>query len=71
MTTGRTPWLDVSATITLKGHPLRNYPAIVKDVLIGQDTDSGLQLVLEIMTYNAAHPRRIQKMDYEYVVDPE
>lgn len=71
MGTGPTPWLNVPATITQKGHPLRNYPAVVKDVLIHQDTPSGLKLVLEITTYNASLPHRTQTIDYDLVVDPE
>lgn len=71
MYTGPTPWVNLPATITKVGNPFRNYPAVVRDVLLRQDTPSGLKVILEITTYQAAAPRRTVSVDYDFVVDAE
>lgn len=71
MYTGPTPWLGLPATITKHGHVYRNYPAIVRDVLLRQDTRSGLRIILEINVYQVAAPRRQVTVDYDHVKDSE
>lgn len=71
MSSGPTPWLGLAVTIRKIGHPFCHYPAVVKDVLIGQNTRSGLKIIIEIMSHQAAAPRRQTTVDYDYVLDAQ
>ena len=41
------PWLGILVLIARGGHGSKGLCSIVKDVLLGQKTSSGLQLVIE------------------------
>lgn len=64
----RPPWLGTNVIITGR-HALRTRPAIIKDVLCNQPTESGLKVVIEITSLdpNAPFPRLV--LDYDSVLE--
>ena len=65
---GRIPWINTDVIITGR-HLLRTYPAIVKDVLCGQETPSGLKLVVQLTRLDSNAPFRDVTLDYDDVVE--
>lgn len=49
-------WLGISVLIARGGHGSKGLHGIVKDVLLGQKTSSGLQLVIEFEHYSPSTP---------------
>lgn len=62
------PWINVEIVIT-HGHPMKGFPGVVKDVLCNQPTPSGLQVVVQITSFNPNAPFRNLTVDYDCVVE--
>ena len=63
------PWLDTSVIITKLGSPFKGYVGVVKDVLPGQDTASGLKIAIQLVHLDPLAPFRRTVGDYEDVVE--
>lgn len=66
--TGRAPWLGIEITIREKGHALKGYTAVVKDVLTGQPTASGLRIAVLVPLLKYASNGHLT-FDYDDVAD--
>ena len=63
------PWISTRVIITKLGSPLKGYVGIVKDVLRGQDTASGLKIVIQLAHLNPSSPFKTTVVDYDDVVE--
>ena len=63
------PWIGTRVIITKVGNPLKGYMGIVKDVLHGQDTASGLKIALQLehVEFSSAFKRIV--VDYDSIVE--
>ena len=46
------PWIGTNVIITKPGSPIKGYVGVVKDVLRGQDTASGLKIDIQLVHLN-------------------
>jgi hypothetical protein len=65
----RVPWLGTSVIITKHGSGLKGYQGIVKDVLRGQDTASGLKIVIQLVHLDPSAPFKNAVLDFDDVVE--
>jgi hypothetical protein len=63
------PWIGTNVIITKLGSPYKGYVGVVKDVLRGQDTDSGLKIVLQLTHLDPSSPFKTTVVDYDDVVE--
>jgi len=63
------PWVSASVIITKLGSPFKGYIGVVKDVLRGQDTPSGLKIGLQLVHLDPSSPFRTIVVDYDDVVE--
>ena len=63
------PWIGIDVIITKVKSPLKGYGGVVKDVLCGQDTASGLRIVIQLTCLDVASPFKIKVVDYDDVVE--
>jgi hypothetical protein len=63
------PWIGTHVVITKYGNPLKGYVGVVKDVLRGQDTASGLKIVIQLTRLDPSSPFRTTVVDYDDVVE--
>jgi len=63
------PWISTEVIITKLGSPLKGYVGIVKDVLRGQDTATGLKIVVQLTHLDPSSPFRTTVVDYDDVVE--
>jgi hypothetical protein len=63
------PWLSTDVIITKLGSPWKGYMGVVKDVLPGQDTASGLKIVLQLKHLDPSSPFKTITVDYDDVVE--
>jgi hypothetical protein len=63
------PWIGTHVFVTKIGNPLKGYVGVVKDVLCGQDTASGLRVVVQLAHYAPSSPFKKTILDYEDVVE--
>jgi hypothetical protein len=63
------PWIGTYVIITKFGDPLQGYVGIVKDVLHGQDTASGLKMVIQLVHLDPSTPFKTTVVDYDDVVE--
>jgi hypothetical protein len=63
------PWIGTYVIITKLGNPFKGYQGIVKDVLRGQDTASGLKIVIQLVHLDPSAPFRTAVLDYDDVVE--
>ena len=63
------PWIGTRVIITKVGNPFKGYMGVVKDVLRGQDTASGLKIALQLehVEFSSAFKRIV--VDYDSVVE--
>jgi len=64
----RIPWINTAVIITGR-HSMRTYPGIVKSVLTGQQTPSGLKLQIQATHIDPNAPFRLLTLDYDNVVE--
>jgi hypothetical protein len=62
------PWISTRVIITKLGNPLKGYVGVVKDVLRGQDTVSGLKIIIQLVHPS---PYKTTVVDYGDVVEQE
>ena len=62
------PWIGTKVIIMKHGSPLKGYVAIVKDVLRGQDTLSGLRTFVQLLHLDPSAPFKTAIVDYDDVV---
>ena len=65
----RVPWIGTNVIITKLGSPIKGYVGVVKDVLCGQDTASGLKIDIQLAHLNPSSPFRRTIVDYDDVVE--
>ena len=63
------PWIGTRVIITKLGNPRKGYIGVVKDVLRGQDTVSGLKISLQLEHYEPSCPFKTMLLDYDDVVE--
>jgi hypothetical protein len=63
------PWIGTYVIITKFGNPLKGYVGIVKDVLRGQDTASGLKMAIQLVHLDPSTPFKTTVVDYDDVVE--
>jgi hypothetical protein len=63
------PWLSTHVIITKLGNPLKGYAGVVKDVLRGQCTASGLKIVVQLEHLDPSSPFKTTVIDYDDVVE--
>ena len=64
----RIPWINTAVIVTGR-HSMRTYPGIVKNVLTGQQTASGLKLQIQPTYMDPNLPFRLITLDYDNVVE--
>jgi hypothetical protein len=64
----RIPWINTPVIVTGR-HAMRTYPCIVKTVLTGQKTPSGLKLQIQPTHLDPNAPFRLLTLDYDNVVE--
>ena len=65
----RVPWIGTNVIITKLGSPIKGYVGVVKDVLRGQDTASGLKIDIQLAHLDPSSPFRRTIVDYDDVVE--
>jgi hypothetical protein len=63
------PWIGTNVIITKNGSPFKGYEAVVKDVLRGQDTASGMKINIQLLHHDPSAPFRTTFVDYDDVVE--
>jgi hypothetical protein len=65
------PWIGTYVIITKFENPLKGYVGIVKDVLCGQDTASGLKMAIQLVHLDpsTSTPFKTTVVDYDDVVE--
>ena len=63
------PWIGTHVIIAKIGDPFKGYYGVVKDVLRGQDTASGLKIVLQLELVGFSTTFRKIVVDYDSVVE--
>ena len=63
------PWIGTKVIITKHGSPLKGYVAVVKDVLHGQDTLSGLRTFVQLLHLDPSAPFKTAIVNYDDVVE--
>ena len=63
------PWISTHVIITKVGSPFKGNTGVVKDVLRGQDTASGLKIVIQLERMNPSSPFKKIVVDYDDVVE--
>jgi hypothetical protein len=63
------PWIGTHVIITKYGNALKGYVGVVKDVLRGQDTASGLKIAIQLTRLDPSFPFRTTVVDYDDVVE--
>lgn len=67
----RAPWIGKMVRVIRVKHARKGELARVQDVLIQQDTPSGLRLLVQYVQYNPANPRAQETLDYDDLVEAE
>ena len=62
------PWIGIDVIITKLRSPLKGYGGIVKDVLCGQDTASGLKIIIQLASLDVVSPFKLKVVDYDDVI---
>ena len=65
----RVPWIGTNVVVTKLGSPIKGYVGVVKDVLRGQDTASGLKIDIQLAHLDPSSPFRRTIVDYDDVVE--
>jgi hypothetical protein len=63
------PWIGTHVIITKFGSPLKGYVGIIKDVLHGQDTASGLKMAIQLVHLDPSAPFKTTVVNYNDVVE--
>jgi hypothetical protein len=63
------PWIGTHVIITKLGNALKGYVGVVKDVLRGQDTASGLKIAIQLTHLDPSSPFQTTVVDYDDVVE--
>ena len=65
----KVPWIGTCVIITKIGSPHKGYIGVIKDVLCGQDTASGLKISIQLMHLDPSSPFRTVIFDHDDVVE--
>jgi len=65
----RVPWIGTNVIITKLGNPNKGHVGVVKDVLCGQETASGMRISIQLAHYDPSSPFRTILVNYEDVVE--
>jgi hypothetical protein len=65
----KVPWIGTGVIITKLGHPYKGYAGVVKDVLHGQNTASGLKIAIQLTHLDPSAPFKTMIVDYHDVVE--
>jgi hypothetical protein len=62
------PWINTAVIVTGR-HSMRTYSGIVKNVLTGQQTPSGLKVQVQPTCIDSNMPFRLLTLDYDNIVE--
>jgi hypothetical protein len=65
----KVPWIGTYIIIKKIGSPHKGYVGVVKDVLVGQDTASGLKINIQLAHLDPSSPYQKIIVDYDDVVE--
>jgi hypothetical protein len=65
------PWLGQAILVSKVNHPFKGRQAVVKGVLHGQNTLSGLRIVAQLSYWDPTAPYKTIVLDYDDVVEAE
>ncbi|CAA7267875.1 unnamed protein product [Cyclocybe aegerita] len=63
------PWISTSVTIFRIGHPYKGHSGVLKNVLHGQPTDSGLRIEMQLTYLDPSKPFPLIIVDYGNVIE--
>ena len=63
------PWIGTNVIITKLGSPIKGYVGVVKDVLRGQDTASGLKIDIQLVHLDPSSSFQRTIVDYDDFVE--
>ena len=63
------PWIGTTVLVAKTKHALKGCHGIVKNVLRGQETSSGLRVAIQLSSWNPACPFKTVVLDYDDVVE--
>ena len=63
------PWTGTNVIVTKLGSALKGYTGVVKDVLRGQETASGLRISIQLAHLDPSSPFRTILVNYDDVVE--
>jgi len=63
------PWIGTPVIVIKEKHLFRTYPAVVTDMLCGQEMLSGLKLMIQLIRFNPTMPCKRLTLDYDDVVE--
>ncbi|CAA7270383.1 unnamed protein product [Cyclocybe aegerita] len=63
------PWIGTSVTIFRIGHPYKGRSGVIKNVLRGQPTDSGLRIKMQLTYLDPSKPFPLIVVDYGNVIE--
>ncbi len=66
---GKTPWIGIRVVICGKKSSLRTKIGTVRDVICGQDNESGLRVVIIPESYDPSITNKEYTVDYEHVLE--
>jgi len=67
--TDSVPWHGVDVIVKKTGHVHKRDLGVVKNVLRGQETASGLKIKMQLTAYNPSLPNHSIVVDYDDVVE--
>ena len=65
----RAPWIGTEVIISKLGSPWKGHTGVVKDVLRGQKTASGLKILIQLANYDPSSPYKTIAVDHDDVVE--
>ena len=63
------PWIGTNVIITKLRSPLKGYVGVIKDVLCGQDTASGLKVTIQLAHLDPSAPFWTIVVNYDDIVE--
>jgi hypothetical protein len=63
------PWVGTAVLVAKVKHPLKGYRGLVKNVLCGQETTSGLQVKVQLSHLDPAAPFKTMVFAYDDLVE--
>lgn len=68
---GRVPWVGELVINNNVQHEMKGRKAVVKDVICGHDTESGLKVTIQYTDFIPSRPNHTETIDYDHVIHAE